>query len=145
MECPLHAQSSVLFLIWFMIGSLVCIVGAALHSQAAVAATVLKVSHQFAAGDVRDEMIHVLGDRITERTKGAIKFRYYPAGSLFKAKEQWDALLGNLSCPVHRRHRHHAHLVGLVRLFPALRGAQVHQCAAGLRHLVYGGEHHHVQ
>jgi TRAP-type C4-dicarboxylate transport system substrate-binding protein len=76
----------------FMIWLLVCIVGAVMHSQAAVAATVLKVSHQFAAGDVRDAMVHVLGDRITERTKGAIKFRYYPAGSLFKAKEQWDAL-----------------------------------------------------
>jgi TRAP-type C4-dicarboxylate transport system substrate-binding protein len=76
----------------FMIWLLVCILGAVMHSHAAVAATVLKVSHQFAAGDVRDEMVHVLGDRITERTKGEIKFRYYPAGSLFKAKEQWDAL-----------------------------------------------------
>ena len=76
----------------FIIWSIVCIVGAVMQPQAAVAVTVLKVSHQFAAGDVRDEMAHVLGDRITERTKGAIRFRYYPAGSLFKAKEQWDAL-----------------------------------------------------
>jgi TRAP-type C4-dicarboxylate transport system substrate-binding protein len=76
----------------FMIWLLVCILGAVMHSHAALAATVLKVSHQFAAGDVRDEMAHVFGDRITERTKGEIKFRYYPAGSLFKAKEQWDAL-----------------------------------------------------
>ena len=59
---------------------------------AAAASMTLKVSHQFAAGDVRDQMAHVFGDMVTERTKGEIKFRYYPASSLFKAKEQWDAL-----------------------------------------------------
>lgn len=71
---------------------LVFIIGTAMSPQFASAAMVLKVSHQFAAGDVRDQMARVLGDMITEKTKGEIKFRYYPAGSLFKAKEQWDAL-----------------------------------------------------
>ena len=52
----------------------------------------LKVSHQFAAGDVRDKMAKVFGDKVTEMTKGEIKFRYYPAKSLYKPKEQWDAL-----------------------------------------------------
>ena len=52
----------------------------------------LKVSHQFAAGDVRDKMGHVFGDMVTERTKGQIKFRHYPAKSLYKPKEQWDAM-----------------------------------------------------
>lgn len=52
----------------------------------------LKVSHQFAAGDVRDKMARVFGDMVTERTKGQIKFRYYPAKSLYKPKEQWDAM-----------------------------------------------------
>lgn len=52
----------------------------------------LKVSHQFAAGDVRDLMGRVFGDKVTEKTKGEIQFRYYPASSLFKAKEQWDAM-----------------------------------------------------
>jgi TRAP-type C4-dicarboxylate transport system substrate-binding protein len=56
------------------------------------ASMTLKVSHQFAAGDVRDQMAHVFGDMVTEKTKGEIKFRYYPASSLFKAREQWDAL-----------------------------------------------------
>jgi len=59
---------------------------------AADASMTLKVSHQFAAGDVRDQMAHVFGDMVTEKTKGEIKFRYYPASSLFKAREQWDAL-----------------------------------------------------
>ena len=52
----------------------------------------LKVSHQFAAGDVRDQMARVFGDMVTEKTNGEIKFRYYPAKSLYKPKEQWDAL-----------------------------------------------------
>ncbi len=52
----------------------------------------LKVSHQFAAGDVRDQLARKFGDMVTEKTKGEIEFRYYPASSLFKAKEQWDAL-----------------------------------------------------
>ncbi len=53
---------------------------------------VLKVSHQFASGDVRDRMAKVFGDIVTKKTHGQIKFRYYPASSLFKAKEQWDAM-----------------------------------------------------
>ena len=52
----------------------------------------LKVSHQFAAGDVRDQMGRVFGEMVTERTNGEIKFRHYPAKSLYKPKEQWDAL-----------------------------------------------------
>jgi len=52
----------------------------------------LKVSHQFAAGDVRDQMGRVFGDMVTKRTNGEIKFRHYPAKSLYKPREQWDAL-----------------------------------------------------
>ena len=52
----------------------------------------LKVAHQFAAGDVRDQMAHAFGDMVTKKTNGQIKFRYYPSSSLFKAKEEWDAL-----------------------------------------------------
>jgi TRAP-type C4-dicarboxylate transport system substrate-binding protein len=53
---------------------------------------ILKVSHQFAEGDVRDRMGRVFGDMVTEKTGGAIKFRHYPAKSLIKPKEQWDAM-----------------------------------------------------
>lgn len=52
----------------------------------------LKVSHQFAKGDVRDQMGRVFGEMVTKRTNGEIKFRHYPAKSLFKPKEQWDAM-----------------------------------------------------
>ncbi len=51
-----------------------------------------KVSHQFAKGDVRDEMARVFGDMVSKRTNGEVQFRYYPAKSLYKPKEQWDAL-----------------------------------------------------
>lgn len=53
---------------------------------------ILKVSHQFSTEDVRDKMARVFGEKVTEKTNGEIKFRYYPAQSLFKAKDQWDAL-----------------------------------------------------
>ena len=52
----------------------------------------LKISHQFAAGDVRDRMAIVFGEMVTKRTNGEIQFRDYPAQSLYKAKEQWDAM-----------------------------------------------------
>ncbi len=52
----------------------------------------LKVSHQFAAGDVRDRMGRVFGEMVTKRTNGEIKFRHYPAKSLYKPKAQWDAM-----------------------------------------------------
>lgn len=61
--------------------------------EAAQAKTqVLKVSHQWSTDDVRDKMARVFGEKITEKTNGEIKFRYYPSQSLFKSKEQWDAL-----------------------------------------------------
>ena len=64
-----------------------------LHSDRSWAKSMtLKVSHQFAAGDVRDQMGRVFGDMVSEKTKGEIKFRHYPAKSLFKPKEQWDAM-----------------------------------------------------
>jgi TRAP-type C4-dicarboxylate transport system substrate-binding protein len=53
---------------------------------------VIKVSHQFSTDDVRDKMARVFGDMVTEKTNGEIKFRYYPSQSLFKSKEQWDAM-----------------------------------------------------
>jgi TRAP-type transport system periplasmic protein len=75
----------------FPVLCLVCIHWA--WSGPAVAAPmVLKVSHQFAAGDVRDQMGRVFGDKVAEMTNGDIQFRHYPAQSLFKAKDQWDAM-----------------------------------------------------
>jgi TRAP-type C4-dicarboxylate transport system substrate-binding protein len=79
---------SILFILTL---GLVCILVAGVDRLSA-APMVLKVSHQFATGDVRDKMARVFGDKVTEETKGQIRFRYYPAQSLFKANDQWDAM-----------------------------------------------------
>jgi TRAP-type C4-dicarboxylate transport system substrate-binding protein len=52
----------------------------------------LKVSHQFAAGDIRDMMGRVFGDMVPKKTNGEIEFRHYPSKSLFKPNDQWDAM-----------------------------------------------------
>lgn len=79
--------ATVLIAFTFMLG-----IGLGCLTNANAKTMVLKVSHQFAAGDVRDKMGRVFGDMVTEKTKGAIKFRHYPAKSLFKPKAQWDAM-----------------------------------------------------
>jgi TRAP-type C4-dicarboxylate transport system substrate-binding protein len=80
-------STTVLITFTFMIGiALTCL------TEADAKTLVLKVSHQFAAGDVRDKMGRVFGDMVTKKTNGEITFRHYPAKSLFKPKEQWDAM-----------------------------------------------------
>ena len=37
-------------------------------------------------------MGRVFGEMVTKRTNGEIQFRHYPAKSLYKPKEQWDAM-----------------------------------------------------
>ncbi len=52
----------------------------------------LKISHQFAEGDVRDQLAKAFVEKVTKRLGNQLEFRIYPASSLFKPKEQWDAL-----------------------------------------------------
>lgn len=52
----------------------------------------IKVSHQFADGDVRDVMAEVFAEKVTKKLGKEIRFRIYPAKSLYKPKEQWDAM-----------------------------------------------------
>lgn len=52
----------------------------------------LKASHQFAEGDIRDQMIRVFGERVAKKLKGEVSIRVYPSQSLYKAVEQWDAM-----------------------------------------------------
>jgi TRAP-type transport system periplasmic protein len=56
------------------------------------AATTLKVSHQFAEGDVRDQLVRVFADNISKKLGKDFAFRVYPASSLYKPKEQWEAM-----------------------------------------------------
>ncbi|MBL7177523.1 MAG: TRAP transporter substrate-binding protein DctP [Desulfobacteraceae bacterium] len=53
---------------------------------------VLKLSHQWPQGDVRDLWTRKFVEIVEQETKGNIKFRIYPAASLYKANTQFDAM-----------------------------------------------------
>lgn len=60
-------------------------------------AKVLKISHQFPGGtadegDFRDRIARKFAQEVEKRTNGALKFEIYPAGSLVKSKQQFDAM-----------------------------------------------------
>jgi len=63
-------------------------------AAAAGAQTELKASHQFPGGkgDVRDEMVQIIA-REVETANVGLKIQIYPGESLFKALEQWQALV----------------------------------------------------
>ncbi|MFQ3789039.1 TRAP transporter substrate-binding protein DctP [Halomonas sp. A29] len=63
-------------------------------SSAASANTVLRASHQFPGGqgDVRDEMVQMMARQVAEADVG-LEIQVYPGQSLFKANEQWGALV----------------------------------------------------
>ncbi len=64
------------------------------HAQEA---RVIKISHQWPGGtvdegDFRDRVARKFAQDVEKRTNGALKFEIYPAGSLVKAKQQFDAM-----------------------------------------------------
>lgn len=61
----------------------------------ASAVTTLKASHQFPGGkgDVRDEMVQIIA-REAKAANVDLDIQVYPGASLFKAQEQWNALVG---------------------------------------------------
>ncbi|MBY5924654.1 MULTISPECIES: TRAP transporter substrate-binding protein DctP [unclassified Halomonas] len=63
-------------------------------SASASAETTLRVSHQFPGGqgDVRDEMVQLMAKEV-EAADVDLALQVYPGQSLFKAKEQWGALV----------------------------------------------------
>ena len=67
--------------------------GAAL-SAGALAQTQLKASHQWPGGkgDVRDEMVQIIAREVAAADVG-LDIRIYPAASLFKPTQQWDAMV----------------------------------------------------
>jgi TRAP-type C4-dicarboxylate transport system substrate-binding protein len=53
----------------------------------------LRISHQWAQGDVRDTLSRKFAEKVEKKTDGALKFEIYPAKSLFKPKAQFDAMV----------------------------------------------------
>ena len=74
---------------------LAAVITAALFGGSALAApTVLRASHQFPGGkgDVRDEMVQIIA-RDAKAAGVDLEVQVYPGASLFKATEQWNALV----------------------------------------------------
>jgi TRAP-type C4-dicarboxylate transport system substrate-binding protein len=84
-----------------VIGGYATFFGAA--PAAAAEPVVLKISHQFPANtDFRDQVARKFAAEVEKRTDGAIKFQIYPGSSLFKAKQQFDAMAnGSLDMSVY--------------------------------------------
>ena len=68
--------------------------GGMLLSTAALAQTQLKASHQWPGGkgDVRDEMVQIIAKEVANANV-ELDVRVYPAASLFKPTQQWDAMV----------------------------------------------------
>jgi TRAP-type C4-dicarboxylate transport system substrate-binding protein len=73
-----------------------CLVGAAaiVLSTAAQAQVTLKASHQFPGGkgDPRDEMVQIIAKEMKAANVG-VDVQVYPGASLFKANDQWNAMV----------------------------------------------------
>jgi TRAP-type C4-dicarboxylate transport system substrate-binding protein len=69
-------------------------VAAIAFSTAGQAQTVLKASHQFPGGkgDPRDEMVQILAKEVKAANVG-LDIQVYPGASLFKANDQWNAMV----------------------------------------------------
>ena len=65
----------------------------ALSASAFAADVTLRASHQWPGGkgDVRDEMVQMIGKDIEDANVG-LKLQVFPGESLFKAKDQWGAV-----------------------------------------------------
>lgn len=69
----------------------------AFGSASAHAETVLKASHQFPGGkgDIRDEMVQMIAHDVEAANVG-LKIQVYPGASLYKPKDQWNAVTRGL-------------------------------------------------
>ena len=67
---------------------------AVLLSATAQAQVTLRASHQFPGGkhDVRDDMVQMIAKEVGAANVG-VNVQVYPGSSLFKAKEQWNAMV----------------------------------------------------
>jgi TRAP-type C4-dicarboxylate transport system substrate-binding protein len=76
----------------FLVVVVSLLAGLLICSTSSASSKVLKISHQWAKGDIRDLWVRQWVDLATKKTGGQLKFEIYPAQSLFKAKAQFDAM-----------------------------------------------------
>ncbi len=73
------------------------VLGFAMMASPLAAQTTLKASHQFPGGkgDPRDEMVQLIA-REVEKADVGLKIQVFPGASLYKPKEQWNAMTRGL-------------------------------------------------
>ena len=73
------------------------VIGFAMLATPLAAQTTLKASHQFPGGkgDPRDEMVQLIA-REVEKADVGLKIQVFPGASLYKPKEQWNAMTRGL-------------------------------------------------
>jgi TRAP-type C4-dicarboxylate transport system substrate-binding protein len=67
--------------------------GILLMMPPSTAAVELKISHQFAEADARNELAVEFASKVEKATAGAVTFKVFPSSALFKAAAQYEAML----------------------------------------------------
>jgi len=77
-----------------LISTTAMVVAFAVASSAMAADVKMKASHQWPGGkgDVRDEMVQIIAKEVAKANVG-LEIQVYPGKSLFKPKEQWNAMV----------------------------------------------------
>ncbi len=75
----------------FVVAALTAVMGLA-GATASAGDRVLRASHQWPQGDMRDKMVRIIAEDVAKANVG-LKIQVYPGKSLFKPKEQWDAIV----------------------------------------------------
>ena len=75
---------------------LVALVGFISASMSVGFAQTLRASHQWPQGDLRDEMVQLIKEEVEAADVG-LNIRVFPGGSLFGAREQWEAVVTAMS------------------------------------------------
>jgi TRAP-type C4-dicarboxylate transport system substrate-binding protein len=80
----------------YLLGLMGLALAGTMAAGSAEAQTKLKASHQWPGGkgDVRDEMVQIIAKEV-EKANVGLEIQVYPGASLFKPKQQWDAMVKN--------------------------------------------------
>ena len=77
---------------WAMAAATV-LAGIFLLTPSLTTAVELKISHQFAEADARNELAVKFAAEVEKATAGAVTFKVFPSSALFKPTAQYDAML----------------------------------------------------